>query len=65
MLSHQALQVCFCHPRPTFTQLLEELAGKPYIAPIQRSLQLTLFNGITPVLDHNLDLGDFKVLDSS
>jgi hypothetical protein len=51
--------------RPSFVQLLEELAGKPYISPIQRSLQLTIFNGVTPVLDHNLDLADFKNLDCS
>jgi hypothetical protein len=49
--------------RPTFVELLEELGGKPYISPMQYSLQLTLFNGITPVLDHNLDLNDFKNLD--
>jgi hypothetical protein len=49
--------------RPTFAELLEELGGKPYVSPIQYSLQLTLFNGITPVLDHNLDLSDFKNLD--
>jgi hypothetical protein len=56
---------CFFYNRPSFTELLEELGGKPYISPIQRSLQLTLFNGITPVLDHNLDLTDFKYLDCS
>lgn len=50
--------------RPTFVQLLEALDGKRYSSPIQRSLQLTLFNGVTSVLDHNLDLSDFKVLDS-
>ena len=65
ILRQKALRVCFRRTRPTFSQLLEELAGKPYMAPIQRSLQLTLFNGVTPVLDHNLDLSDFKVLDSS
>jgi TBC domain-containing protein kinase-like protein len=51
--------------RPTFAELLNELGGKPYASPIQYSLQLTLFNGITPVLDHNLDLNDFKNLDFS
>lgn len=51
--------------RPTFVELLEELGGKRYVTPIQRSLTLTLFNGITPVLDHNLDLTDFKNLDGS
>ncbi|CAF3339251.1 unnamed protein product [Rotaria sp. Silwood1] len=51
--------------RPTFVELLEELGGKPYISPIPRSFQLILFDGITPVLDHNLDLADFKNLDSS
>jgi len=50
--------------RPTFVELLEELGGKRYVTPIQRSLTLTLFNGITPVLDHNLDLTDFKNLDA-
>jgi hypothetical protein len=49
--------------RPSFVELLEELSGKPYISPIQRSLQLILFNGITPVLDHSLDLTDFRQLD--
>jgi len=46
-------------------ELLQELGGKSYSSPIQRSLQSTLFNGITPVLDHNLDISDFKNLDSS
>jgi hypothetical protein len=53
----------FISIRPTFAELLDELGGKPYASPIQYSLQLTLFNGITPVLDHNLDLNDFKNLD--
>jgi hypothetical protein len=44
-------------------ELLEELGGKPYVPPIQYSLQLTLFNGIIPVLDHNLNLSDFRNLD--
>jgi hypothetical protein len=49
--------------RPTFAELLEELGGKPYVSPMKYSLQLTLFDGITPVLDHNLDISDFKNLD--
>ena len=56
---------CLSFFRPTFIDLLRELDGKSYVSPIQRSLQLTLFNGVTPVLDHNLDLSDFKQLDSS
>ncbi|CAM2700891.1 unnamed protein product [Rotaria socialis] len=51
--------------RPTFVELLAELGGKPYISPIPRSFQLTLFDGVIPVLDHNLDLIDFKNLDTS
>ena len=49
--------------RPTFFELLKELNGRSYIPPIQYSLQSTLFNGIIPVLDHHLDLADFKNLD--
>lgn len=45
-------------------ELLAELGGKPYVSPIPRSFQLTLFDGVIPVLDHNLDLIDFKNLDS-
>ena len=51
--------------RPTFVELLKELSGKSYVSPIQYSLQLTLFNGVIPVLDHHLDLVDFKDLDCS
>ncbi|CAF1149659.1 unnamed protein product [Adineta ricciae] len=51
--------------RPTFVELLRDLDAKSYVSPVQRSLQLTLFNGVTPVLDHNLDLSDFKQLDTS
>ena len=45
---------------PSFDEILIELNGKIYTPPIQRSLELTVFNGITPVLDHNLDLNDFN-----
>lgn len=51
--------------RPTFAEILDDLNAKAYVQPIYRSLELTIFNGVVPLLDHNLDLNDFTDLHSS